>query len=382
MTASDLQRGGVALRYVADGSISGYSEAARRLVRALRTRSDKVQLQAWHGLPDDPEGALAAHPRDDAPTEIDNDSPTVAHLVPEYYPAVRRAVDGALIAHTVWETDRLPKQWPALLSLVDRVVVPSRWNRDILAASGVTVPIDVVPHAACVPQHGGSLAPIGVKPDEFVFYTIGRWDQRKALFHTVRAFLDAFDGNHRVVLVVKTGKHAAMPPPSDWPHNSALASTTGWHVAHLMSRYRNPARVVLATGDWHDDGIAALHSRGDCFVSLSRGEGWGLGAFDACVYGNPVVATGWGGFLEYLDARHAWLVDYQLVPVDHMTPNSYSADQKWAEPVSAHASDLLSSIAADPDSARERASPLSDTVRQKFAPSLVAAQFSEVIRNV
>ena len=48
--------------------------------------------------------------------------------------------------------------------------------------------------------------------------------------------------------------------------------------------------------------------------SCARGEGWGLGGFDAAAHGNPVVTTGFGGQLDYLaDSPH--LVHFELVAV-------------------------------------------------------------------
>ncbi len=126
--------------------------------------------------------------------------------------------------------------------------------------------------------------------------------------------------------------------------------------------------------DWSDTQIAGLHTRGDCYVSLARGEGWALGAFDACAYGNPVVAKGWGGPLAYLDRGAAWLVDYELVPVEHETPKSYSPDQCWAEPNVEHAAEFLREIAGDLRGARRRAAPLQERVQREYAPKVVAHQ--------
>ncbi|HEX5587285.1 MAG TPA: hypothetical protein VFZ17_08260, partial [Acidimicrobiia bacterium] len=125
--------------------------------------------------------------------------------------------------------------------------------------------------------------------------------------------------------------------------------------------------------------IAALHTRGDCFVGLARGEGWGIGAFDACAYGNPVVATGWGGYLEYLTPEHAFLVDHGLVPVHHHAHGSYSSDQRWAEPSIAHAAEQLQRVAADVDGARGRAAPLRDRVLRDFAPNAVARRLVDAL---
>ncbi len=300
------------VRYVVEDAPSGYGDAADRLVRATRaTRARASSTRGWSAT------ALGASPaflpcsRDERPDErVAAGAPTVAHLIPEHYPQVRQVAReeagsraaGPLVGHTVWETDRLPQHWPALLNTVDLVIVPTEWNRGVFAASGVQVPLAVVPHVATAPAPGDRGAGLGLRDDHVVFYTIGRWDERKAVFRTVQAFLHAFTADDPVTLVVKTGTLVEMPP-SDWGAQSPLAHTTAWQLAGLVHHHRNPPHVQLEVDTWPQDRIDGLHHRGDCYVTVARGEGWGMGAFDATAHGNPVIATGWGGFCEYLARR-------------------------------------------------------------------------------
>jgi glycosyltransferase involved in cell wall biosynthesis len=357
-------------------------------VGALRSAGTRVALRGWASPFIGLEPALLPFSRDDLPgEEAPAGAPTVAHLVPEHYPHVRQVVgDGPLVAHTVWETDRLPQHWPALLDATDLVVVPTAWNRDVFAASGVQAPVAVVPHVACDPVEveaarahpGGALdIPDGV----VVFYCIGRWDQRKLLSHTVTAYLEAFTGDDPVRLVVKTGPDIQMPPEGAWSDRPLAWSTAG-QVALLVSRHRNPAAVQLEVATWTDEQIAALHTRGDVYVTLTRGEGWGLGAVDAATYGNPVVATGWGAFPEVLHADATWFVGHELVPAIHTAVASYSPDQRWAEPDVAHAVELLRQVAADLPAARRRAAPQRDRLLLDLAPAAVAARFRQAMGSL
>lgn len=371
-----------ALRYVAEDGSTGYSVAAGRLVEALRSVGVGVELL---GLSQTHRGAAAewvAHSRDDPAqaAKAAADAPTVMHLVPEHLPHVRRATTGKFFVHTVWETDRLPVHWPALLNRSDGVLVPSTWNRDTFAASGVRVPIEVVPHVACQPTQapGERLA---IPDDLVVFYTISRWDERKLPALTVRAFLEAFTADDPVLLVVKTGPLSEMPAPDGWGRESPLYLTTGWQVARLVRAYPRPARVQLWVDDWDDARIAALHARGDCYVTLTHGEGWGLGSFDACAYGNSVIATGWSGHLAYLEGSTT-LVDYDLVPVDSSAAGSYAPDQLWAQARLEHAVELLRRVAADPAGARRCAQPLRERVLRDYAGPAVAARFLNALEGL
>jgi glycosyltransferase involved in cell wall biosynthesis len=373
-----------ALRYVAEDAPTGYGDAADRLVRAVRAAGVRVEYRGWSATHAGEAPELRPFTRDEHPRErAEPGAPTVAHLVPEYYPLVRGVLDGGpFVAHTVWETDRIPRHWPELLNATDLVIVPTQWNRQVFVDGGVDARVAVVPHVACEPVAGDRGNSLDLPDDVTVFYSIGRWDERKAMFHTVRAFLDAFTGNDPVMLVVKTGVRIEMPPVEQWGASHPMAWTTGWQVAHLVSGYRNPARIRLETGRWTDEQIAGLHERGDCYVSLARGEGWGIGAFDACAYGNPVIATGWGGPLEYLDDRHACLVRSRLVPVEHVALASYSTDQRWAEPDLRHAVQHMRTVASDLDTARARAAPLRARVLRDYAPASVAKRFIDALSTV
>lgn len=371
-----------AFRYLAEDAPSGYGDAADRLVLALRLFGVPLEYLGWSTMDSTDRTAHArAHSRDPLSSErARRGAPTVAHLVPEHLPNVRRALgNGPLISHTVWETDRLPGHWPALLNTVDRVVVPTEWNREVFVASGVTAPVAVVPHVVCDPVLGDLGRPLGLAHDMVVFYTIGRWDQRKVPSEVIRAYLEAFTADDPVALVVKTSPYAQYPTPDSWGRDSAISGTTMLEVARIVREFPSPAFVRVEVEDWDPAQIAGLHARGDCYVSLAHGEGWGFGAFDAAAYGNPVVMTGWGGQLDFLDGDSSFLVDYDLQAVQHWLPRSYGREQRWAVPHREHAVELLREVAGDIRAARRRAAPLRARVLDEFASSRVAATLLDVV---
>ena len=369
-------RRSAAFRYIAEDGSTGYSVAAGRLVHAVRDAGVEVEML---GLTDTHRGSRASwvpHSRDasDQVAVAAAGAPTVMHLVPEHLVHLRGACAGPLVVHTVWETDRPPARWPALLNNSDGVIVPTEWNARAFRAAGVRVGIEVVPHVACTPAPDAVDQRLAIPEDLVVFYTIGRWDERKQPELAVRAFCEAFTADDPVTLVVKTGNLVELPPSDDWGSRSPLYLTTGWQVARLLRAYPRPPRIQLWVDEWDDERVAALHARGDCYITLTHGEGWGLGSFDACAYGNPVIATGWSGHLDYLEGS-ALLVDHDVVAVNSSAPRSYSPDQLWAQPRLDHAVELLRRVAADPAAARAAAAPLRDRVLRDYAGPFVAERF-------
>jgi glycosyltransferase involved in cell wall biosynthesis len=377
----------VKLHYLALHEASGYAASAQRCMRALAGAGVEVR---WIPIVPGPEWGLGYRPAsadevDDpdlqdllsGPEECDV---VVAHLVPEYWPLVRALYPHSpLVGHTVWETDRLPRHWRPLLDVADLVVVPTAWNQSLLERSGVAPPCRVVPHVATPPRTAASAVWSEIPSGAFVVYTIADWTARKALDRVVRAYQSAFAGRKDTLLVVKTS-------PRDFTDTSSQASgpiapgTTAWSLAQVLAGFARPAPVRLVTSVLEERDLEALHTRGDCYLSLCRSEGWGIPPCDAAAWGNPVVITGFGGQLAYLAADSAFLVDYELVAVDDPAGGgSYTGDQQWAEPSIEHAATLLRRVLDEPAEASARAARARDRVLRDFAGPVVAAAFLDAL---
>lgn len=376
--------------YVSLDETSGYGVAADRCRAALAGSGLEmgwlpfVPGSGWGlfyepGFPLRPTGARAttgeAEPSDSSPV-------VVAHLVPEFFPRLRAEFpDALLVGHTVWETDRLPEHWPACLEATDLVVVPSAFSAAPMESAGLGTPVAVVPHVAPDVDGVGSHHWLGVADDVTVFYTIAEWTDRKAVFHTIEAFLRAFSGRDNVLLVVKT---TALDLRSDQVRRPGVGrtGTTPFAVAGLLAGRADPPAIRLVTRPLSSAQVTGLHRRGDAYVSLARAEGWGLGAFDAAAFGNPVVTTAFGGQLDYLgDSPH--LVDYRLVPVqENSRTASYTAEQHWAEADLDHAARLLRRIAEDPSAARADARRRASRLLETYSPAAVARAMRAAVDGV
>ena len=61
--------------------------------------------------------------------------------------------------------------------------------------------------------------------------------------------------------------------------------------------------------------MSGLMAAADIVLSLHRSEGFGLVPAEAMQLGKPVVATGWSGNMDFMNARNSAPVSYSLVPV-------------------------------------------------------------------
>ncbi len=128
----------------------------------------------------------------------------------------------------------------------------------------------------------------------------------------------------------------------------------------MIDRYLTP----------NDNG--SLTAACDCYVSLHRSEGFGLGMAEAMWHGKPVIATGYSGNLDFMTPSNSLLVDHRLVPIG---PGAapYPPEGEWAEPDVEHAATLMRGVFDD----RRRAAALGRTaaseIRRTHSPDAAGA---------
>lgn len=235
------------------------------------------------------------------------------HTTPEFWEKNRE--EGKFnVGYTIWETTKLHPSWPKYInSGVDLCLVGCEWNRGVFTDSGVKVPIGVVPHGININEFNG-VRPFqvsGVDKDTFMFYSIFQFTERKHPTALIKAFWHAFQNHENVALVMKTYR-------SDYsePEKEAIRIT----ISRLkkVTPMDNYPPIYLIPNMLSNDEILGLHARGDCYVSLDRGEGFGLSPFTAGAIGNPIIVTNFGGSTEYAKSDNSYLVNFVLTPVSGM----------------------------------------------------------------
>lgn len=86
--------------------------------------------------------------------------------------------------------------------------------------------------------------------------------------------------------------------------------------------------------------LKALYVQCQVFVAPSRSEGFGYPIATAFMCGLPVVATAWGGHLDYCDDGNSWLVDFRFERAEGGKTENWS-DVAWASPWPSHLQQAL-----------------------------------------
>ncbi len=140
--------------------------------------------------------------------------------------------------------------------------------------------------------------------------------------------------------------------------------------------------IELSTRHLDRAGIDGLHARGDCFVSLSRGEGWGLGAFDAAAAANPVVVTRWGGSLDFLPPGYPYGVEFDLIDTVDDPADAWwepRPGERWARARIDHAAAQLRVVFDHRAEARSWGRALQADVRANFSSEQVTRRLVDAL---
>lgn len=311
-----------------------------------------------------------------ATTQVDA-SVSLLHTTREFWNRLRAEYPAPrALVYTTFEQTVLPQNTVDMLNTFDGVVVPSQFNFDSFRASGVTVPISVVPHVVANGVPRGPTESIDprslssrIKSTTFVVSVIGPWQARKAIASSIEAFLRAFGPDDDVLLIVKTSVRDFLT------HTPVELS-----VARILAGHRRVPPVQLIVRDLSDSEMSAWMRRSDCFLSLSRGEGFGLTIAEAIAAGAPAVITGWSAPLEYLGLDYPLVVDHDMVEV------ASEPTDGWAEPVGEwaranidHAASLLRWVYENREAAAGLVAAAQRQLAATCAPHIIAPRLFEVL---
>ena len=220
------------------------------------------------------------------------------------------------------------------------------------------MPVVVVPLPVEAPDAGGATVPFAL-PDGFVFlfaFDFFSTLERKNPLGLVEAFTRAFAPGEGPVLVLKTINARHRPEARE-------------HLRHAIGGRED---ILLVDEALDERQMAALLARADCFVSLHRAEGFGLGPAEAMALGKPVIATGFSGTTDFMTPANSYLVDWRLRSVGPDAEH-YPAEGTWAEPSVEHAAALMREVWSDPGAAAARGARAREDVAISLSAQAVGA---------
>lgn len=274
-----------------------------------------------------------------------------------------------VIAHWYWELPEMPDEWMSEFEYTDEVWAASNFIKDAISAKA-PVPVVRVPTVVNL-KPGKKLSRVDLGLPERRFLFLAMFDtksvlERKNPLGVVRAFKKAFPNDvERVGLILKFNN-----PDYEQPEMRAV-----------REEIRGLENVLVIDRLLTRDELTSLIDACDCFVSLHRSEGFGLGPAEAMSLGKAAIITNWSGNTDYMTADNCIAIDYQLVPLER-DYGPYKAHQHWAEPDLGHTAHWMKRLVAEPELAKTIGLRGQETINTHFSPRAVGKIIQDRLQEI
>lgn len=289
------------------------------------------------------------------------DRPNSANVMwlPGYY--VKRDPAAVVnIGRTMFETDRIPLSWVDTCNNMDEIWVPSQFNVETFAQSGVNLDKLYIIPGGVDPDNFSPAAVTMSWPNKkgFNFLSVFEWHRRKGWDVLLKAYLTGFKKTEDVALILKVN----------------LSFTTMKNIQHEMYKYitslglslDNIPDVFLINQSYSNKEMAGLYAACNAFVLPSRGEGWGRPYMEAMAVGLSTIGTRWSGQTEFMHDENSYLID--VVGFEEFAPNHPELrGHHWARPSTEHTRHLMRQVYENREQAREKGSRARREIVEKWS---------------
>lgn len=292
---------------------SGYDRHTREFVREFVRQGVRVQLDHLAGWSIDlPGGELRETWFETLNAPVDAN--TTLHFTMPNHAQPRSGKRN--VNYTMFEADRIPRQWVDCARAHDLIVLPTQSSYDAWALSGV-------------PEDRLRICPLGVDGEFFsafaeplpittqavrplscyrtCFLNVAELRPRKNHLGLLRAWARATRSDDDAVLLLKIS--AFQPGAMD------LFLTD---VAEMQQRLgcslADAAPVIVLSETLTNDMMRSLYATATHYISMSRGEGWDQAMMEAAAAGLHLVAPRHTAYLTYLTDDEAYFIPTTLRP--------------------------------------------------------------------
>lgn len=321
--------------YISQNNHSGYSYAARNYIYQLLENGFEVSWDTskFGNQSYTPCNKYEQRVFDCLNKQIDYDC-VIIHHVPDAWSGIINSIPRGKKVYglTVWETTKLHTDWVRFINnSVDEVIVPSHFNKSVFLDSGINKKINVWYHDT-FPIDFGTINDLNSVTSKFllytnnsyisdskyieksmysktVYYNISQYNERKNLDQLIKVFCERFTKEDNVCLLIKT-----FYKEFDQPQTESLK----YKITSLIKKYKNPPDLFFCFDNLNDVQIQTIHRFSDVYITLNRGEGFGLCTYTAKKFGNSVICGKFGAELEFLD--------HDDIKLDYVLSNTFNMD--------------------------------------------------------
>jgi glycosyltransferase involved in cell wall biosynthesis len=307
---------------------------------------------------------------------------TIAHVdAPQSFDLTRQHpvemdADNYRIGYWAWELPEFPDSWIQFASQFDEIWCPSEFCRSAIGPK-LPVPVIVMPHAIQIPE-------VDRNPDI--------WRKRFALPEDVFLFLFSFDlnsytprKNPESVIEAYRQAFTKKRPPTEKQvglvlkmHGKGYDEVVRVQLEKLKKEI--PGLYIIDETLSRQE-LAGLQVACDCYVSLHRSEGFGLGVAEMMAHGKPVISTDWSATTEFVDAETGCPVRSNLVTLDRNI-GPYTKGQAWADPDVMHAAEWMQRVVADPELVKKIGVNAKNRIEKDFSLHSIGKRYLSRLKSI
>jgi len=285
------------------------------------------------------------------------------------------------------ESDKCNPQWILSSNQMDQIIVPSNHVKTCIENTGaLSVPLTVIPEAYYDSIVADDIPPLEMElSTDFNFLLVGQitgnnpHNDRKNIFNTLKWFCEAFKDDSDVGLVFKTNSG----------RNTKIDRKVTRKLLSAVLKEVRPGefpKIHFLHGSMTQDEMAALyrHPKIKAFISLTRGEGFGLPLLEAAASGLPVIATNWSGHLDFMGKGKFVKVQHELQDIhpSRVDGRIFVKGSKWAEPTEADAKKRLTKFRKSHDTPLGWAKDLQPILVKEYSQSNINMLYSKALSGL
>jgi glycosyltransferase involved in cell wall biosynthesis len=224
-------------------------------------------------------------------------------------------------------------------------------------------------------------------PEKFCYLFVGHWlrgdfgEDRKNVGLLVRLFLETFKQSKTSppALILKTsgGNFSILDKKEIIKKIEQIKNTV------QLGEDQNMPNIYVLHGELTDDEMNSLynHPKVKAHISLTKGEGFGRPLLEATISGKPVIASGWSGHIDFLNAEDAVLVGGQLKEIhpSSVWDNVLIKESSWFYPDAQQAANAMAAVFMDYETFHKKAKKLGKENSKKFSYKAIQQRTWELL---
>jgi glycosyltransferase involved in cell wall biosynthesis len=315
------------------------------------------------------------------------DSYPYIHSLTPYIPPPH---GGKRVFYTMMETSTLhPEIVRSCNKFSDEVWLPSMANKQLFEEHGVKKPMRVLPLGIDgniylkkdIDRNRIDLSKCksvyGTPPSDHVgayrFLTVVQWNIRKGYDALIKAYFQTFTKDDDVCLVIAT------------QYSTETVRNT---LDKYVKEGADSPQVIHCDGIIPVNDMPYVYDACDCYIHLSRGEGFSLTQVEAAARRLPVISCYHSGMTEYMTRDNSYIVecnaDEECFPELAAISCYYPGQRMWRvgnEQIE-QASHYMKHVIANPEDASERADRMHNLVKSEFTWDVAVERVASAIKKL